>query len=144
MTETRYGSQALIEQLKRHEGFIPKPYFCSEGKLSIGYGRDLVDVGIHKVEAHTLLVNDINRATAELFKALPEFSSLDLPRKNVLINMVYNMGLYRFLTFHHFIECLRAKDYEQAAREMLSSQWADQVGQRAKELAKQMHTNSFQ
>lgn len=52
----------LIEQLKRHEGFSAKPYFCTANKLTIGYGRNLDDVGITESEASELLRQDIARA----------------------------------------------------------------------------------
>lgn len=137
------NTRQLIEQLKRHEGFRKKPYQCTAGKTTIGYGRNLDDVGIHEVEAHTLLVNDINAACEELNKRYPSFLSLDLPRKNVLINMVFNLGITRFSNFKKMIAAVENKQYEQAAKEMMSSKWANQVGDRAKELARQMRTGSF-
>ncbi len=56
----------LIEQLKRHEGVKLKPYFCTQGKCTIGVGRNLEDVGISEEEAEMLLINDIERATDQL------------------------------------------------------------------------------
>lgn len=37
-------SKLLIEDLKRHEGFRARPYLCSAGRVTIGYG--------HNLEAH--------------------------------------------------------------------------------------------
>lgn len=37
----RIPSQALINQLKRHEGFSPRPYLCSKNACTIGYGTNL-------------------------------------------------------------------------------------------------------
>ena len=56
-------NQDLIAQLKRHEGFRAKPYQCSANKTTIGYGRNLQDVGITEGEAVSLLNNDIQIAT---------------------------------------------------------------------------------
>jgi len=48
-----------------------KPYRDSVGKLTIGVGRNLDDVGISAEEADVLLANDIAKAQAELKQALP-------------------------------------------------------------------------
>ena len=47
--------QDLIEDLKRDEGFRSHPYRDTVGKLTIGYGRNLDDVGISEREAEQLL-----------------------------------------------------------------------------------------
>ena len=39
----------LIAMLQRHEGLRLKPYKCTAGKVSIGYGRNLEDVGISEI-----------------------------------------------------------------------------------------------
>ena len=36
------------EQLKQDEGWRLKPYRCTAGKLTIGYGRNIEDKGITK------------------------------------------------------------------------------------------------
>ena len=51
----------LIAQLKRHESLELKPYKCTSGKLTIGVGRNLEDIGITEQEAELLLLNDIGR-----------------------------------------------------------------------------------
>jgi lysozyme len=50
---------SLIEQLRRDEGCVLKPYRDQVGKLTIGVGRNLDDVGISSDEAEYLLANDI-------------------------------------------------------------------------------------
>ena len=40
----------LIAQLKRHESLELKPYKCTSGKLTIGVGRNLEDIGITEEE----------------------------------------------------------------------------------------------
>ena len=52
--------------------------------------------------------------------------------------MVFNLGLSRFRRFRKTIAAIKAGDWEQAAREMLASLWARQVGRRAQELAEMM------
>jgi lysozyme len=128
----------LREMLIRHEGLRLKPYRDTKNKLTIGVGRNLDDVGITRAEALRLLDNDIARVQHEVGHAFPWFSRLDPARKDVVLNMVFNLGLSRFRRFRKTIAAIKARDWEQAAREMLASLWARQVGRRARELAEMM------
>lgn len=133
----------LAEQIKRHEGLELKPYTDTVGKTTIGVGRNLDDVGITEREAEFLLMNDIGRAHDEA-KKFDWYDGLDMARKCVVINMIFNMGLPRFSKFEKTIAHIAAGDYTKAADEMLDSRWAEQVGNRANELSKQMATGEWQ
>lgn len=134
----------LIEQLKRHEGLRLEPYRCTAGRLTIGYGRNISDIGISKQEADQLLANDIKRVKAQLKTHLAWYTNMNEPRQAVFENMLFNLGLSRFMQFHNTLSAAHAADYPTAANEMLDSRWAQQVGQRAQELAKQMRTGEWQ
>ncbi|MGZ8236368.1 MAG: glycoside hydrolase family protein [Methylobacter sp.] len=138
------ADSALVNQLKRHEGFRPHVYRCTAGKQTVGYGRNLDDTGISEREATVLLTHDISRAAEDLIDQVPVFPNLSLNRQNVLVNMAVNMGIPRLLGFKKMLAALRANDFDLAADEMLDSQWAKQVGNRATELAQQMRTNVLQ
>ncbi len=133
----------LTEQLKKHEGFRSKPYLCSAGKLTIGYGRNLDDVGVSRSEAFELLRQDIARARWDVEKNIECANKLNIPRQDVLINMCFNMGIYNLLLFKKMIAALEKRDYDEAAKQMLNSRWATQVGYRAVELAEQMRTGRY-
>lgn len=124
----------LISMLKRHEGLRLKPYLCTADKLSIGFGRNLDDMGISEDEALYLLQNDIDRCYSEL-SVFNWFHELDQIRQEALISMLFNLGLPRLLTFKKMIARLMAKEYSQAAEEIINSLYARQVGDRANELA---------
>jgi lysozyme len=137
-------SDNLIEQIKRHEGFRSSPYHCSSNKLSIGYGRNLEANGISRSEAEFLLDNDLYRVERELMRAWPHFSAMpESPRKDVLINMAFNMGTRNLMKFKKTLEFIRLAEYDSAADEMLLSKWAVQVGQRAIELSGQMRSGKY-
>ena len=53
----------------------------------------------------------------------------------ILISMCFNLGIHRLLGFSKMIKALLSKDYTTAAIEALDSKWAQQVGQRAKDVA---------
>lgn len=130
----------IAERLvKRHEGLRLKPYQCTGGKTSIGWGRNLDDNGIRPDEAALMLRNDIEQATQEA-KGLAYFNALDDVRQAVIIDMLFNLGLPRFLGFERMNIALERHNYTVAAIEMLDSRWAGQVGQRALRLSQMMKT----
>ena len=134
----------LHRQLIHDEGLRLKPYRCTAGKLTIGCGRNLDDVGITQKEAVFLLDNDITNAIHGLVVAHGDwFPPLDPVRQAVLVNMVINMGLPRFNGFKKLHAAIKVKDYDGAAVEMLSSRWAEQVGDRALRLSEQMRTGRW-
>jgi len=133
----------LKAQLRRHEGLRFKPYKDTVGKLTIGVGRNLDDKGISEQEADFLLENDIQDACIDA-STLPGFDSAGSVRQCVLVNMVFNMGIYRVRKFSRMLAAVALQNWHEAAEQMLSSLWADQVGDRAKELAEQMRTGQWQ
>ena len=49
--------------------------------------------------------------------------------------MHFNMGMPTLRKFRNMLDALERKEYSRAADEMLDSNWADQVGDRAIELS---------
>jgi lysozyme len=135
---------SLIEQLRRDEGCVLKPYRDQVGKLTIGVGRNLDDVGISSDEAEYLLANDIRKADGAVVAALPCMANIDPIRRAVLTNMAFNMGIYGLLGFKHTLDLVRDHKYADAADSMLNSKWAHQVGVRAARLSEQMRTGEWQ
>lgn len=125
-------------ELIRDEGMKLKPYRCTAGKLTIGVGRNLDDVGITQGEAAHMLDGDIQRTASALDAALPWWRTLDEVRQRVVLNMAFNMGIAGLLKFKHTLAAMQAGKFEDAAAGMLDSQWANQVGQRAQRLAAMM------
>ena len=130
------------ELIKKHEGLRLKPYTCSAGKLTIGYGRNLEDNGISLYEAETLLHNDIQNCYAACVK-FPFWNQLSEVRQAVLLDMCFNMGISRLKGFQKMLACLGRGDYLSASKEMLNSHWARQVKSRATELANIMKTGEI-
>ena len=106
----------LHDMLIRHEGLRLKPYLDTKKKLTIGVGRNLDDVGITRDEAWALLNNDIARVRREVKRAFPWFSKVNPVRKDVVLNMVFNLGLQRFRGFRKAIAAIKAQDWDEAAR----------------------------
>ena len=128
---------SAIEQIKKDEGHRGRPYKCTAGATTIGFGRNLDANPLTEKESEYLLRNDLESVYLEA-KTLSFYSGLNSVRQDVIINMIYNLGLSRFLKFKNFIKALREGYYVLASIEMLDSLWARQVGSRATNLAKQM------
>lgn len=123
------------ELIISHEGLKLKPYKCTAGKLTIGVGRNIEDVGISFDEAMFMLDNDIKACIKDMVKLFPGWYQLSENQQTVLINMRFNLGLSRFRKFKKMIIAINAKDFDRAAREMMNSLWyRKQVGNRAVEL----------
>lgn len=124
----------LRKQLIRDEGIRLKPYRCTAGKLTIGVGRNLDDVGLTEDEALALLDHDIDRCILQLAGAFPWFASLDVVRQRVLVNLCFNLGLPRLSTFVRMLAALERRDFTTAAAELRDSKWYSQVGTRGPRL----------
>jgi lysozyme len=132
----------MVEDLVRDEGLRLKPYKDSVGKLTIGIGRNLEDVGISKQEAEDLLANDIDKAIEDAKTLVGDdfFNALGDVRQRVLVNMAFNLGRSRLRRFRRMLAAIRAGKFSNAADEMVSSRWYQQVGIRAARLELMMRT----
>lgn len=128
----------LKSLLLKHEGKKAKLYYDTRGIGTIGVGRNLEDVGLSDDEIMYLLDNDIKRVLNDCWHHLPWFGDLSQERQYVIISMVFNLGINGFLGFKKMIAAIQREDWQGAAREMINSKWAVQVGQRAAELATMM------
>ena len=129
----------LKDRIKKNESFSATPYRDASG-WSIGWGHFLGRGGaglkISRNVADMILDEDIHVATFEIMTL--EFGFLSDARRDVLIEMNYNLGFPRFLTFRKMLAALEARDYAKAADEMLQSKWHEQVKGRAEMLAEIM------
>ena len=130
----------LIDRTKLHEGEVKKNgrhvmYKDSKGIWTLGYGRNIQERGLSDEEAEFLLRNDLADATKDLFSNHQWVCTLDRVRHDVLVEMVFNMGIARFNGFKRMLAAAKARDFEAAAAEMLDSKWHKDVGKRAEVLA---------
>jgi len=125
----------LKDLIKKHEGFAPKVYLCPAKRWTIGYGRNVQDLGITQLEADQLLENDILRVTLEAKENFMWFNFLTPKRQDAVLCMIFQLGIARFKQFKKTIGLLAAGDYEAAANEALNSAWAKQTPERAREVS---------
>ena len=131
----------IEELLIKHEEKRHKPYDdatgkeCKtgdiiEGKITIGIGRNIQEVGLSDDEIEYLLQNDIKRVEQELKDIFPDFDEFPENVKIVLIDMDFNLGKSRFLTFKKMIQAVKERNWEKMVEEMKNSKWCKQVKSR--------------
>jgi len=130
--------EILKQQIKRHEGLV---LTATRGTLDdwfIGYGHDL-NSPITPDISERILDHDLAMAVGESHRLPHAFrKQLNETRARVIVNMIFNMGRPRFLSFKKMMAAVERRDFDQASVEMLDSRWAKQVGTRAVELAEIM------
>lgn len=134
--ESKMDIDRIEQQLIRDEGMRLTVYNDHLGNPTIGVGR-LLSNGIRESEAMNMLRNDVNECIQDCFK-LGFFKKLNEPRQAVIVNMRFNLGLTRLLTFKKMLAALDRQDFSEAAKEMGDSLWSKQVGVRAIRLQEQL------
>lgn len=137
----------LRDRLYAHEGKKASAYQDSLGYWTIGCGR-LIDAkkggGLSDVEIDYLLTNDIVNARTEL-ETYGWYCKQDRVRKDVLVELCFNLGLPNLLGFKKTIEALNACDYKVAVKELLDSKWAKQIGQeRINDIVYRLQNGAYQ
>jgi len=138
--------------IRQHEGYREKVYLDSTGTPTIGIGFNLhrkdapSKIGQHytlvlngqkaltKKQIEILFHNDVTIAICQAKQNIDHFNSLPQKIQEVIVNMIYNMGITKFNYFVKFKKAIYNKNYEKAALEMIDSKWYNQVGNRSKEL----------
>lgn len=121
----------LRDDLARDEGLRLRPYKCTAGYLTIGYGRNLEGNGITREEADAMLDHDIAVICKDLDKNIPWWRQMPEPAQRGLINMAFNLGWPRLNQFKNMLSALQTGNYYEAAQHALDSKWSFQVGDRA-------------
>lgn len=126
--------------VKQNEGFRGQPYddatgkklIAPIGKVTIGYGINTDDSPLTEEEATLILELRLKKLTEQLKKELVFFSALSQNRQIALTDMAYNMGIGGLLSFKNTLKLMQQGNFEQAANNVLVSNYAKQVPSRAK------------
>lgn len=147
----------IKKRLEFHEGFRSKPYLCTQGKKTIGIGRNLEakpfteaerliiknPKNITKQDAYFLLENDIMETIRLLDNMVRCFSKLDDERRYALIDMCFQLGINGLLKFKNMLAAMDKGDFEKASKECLNSDYAKQTPARAQRIARLIKTGEW-
>ena len=149
----------LLVSIKKHEGLRLEAYQDSKGIWTCGYGRNLEEVGvpteyaslvcISEEKASEWLEEDIAIAISEA-KQFPQYNRLNRARRNVFIEMVFQMGRPRVSKFVNMLESISLEpaivitNWQTVSEHMLDSKWArEDSPSRAAELAHTMRVGWY-
>jgi len=133
----------IKERIKKHEGFRDKVYKDSLGKRTIGYGHlcveDFWDDDKKYLESflNDIFEKDFKTACDNAMVLIGD-KSIAANAIQVIVEMVFQLGIGGVSKFKKMWEALKKEDYYTASVEMLDSRWHKQTPKRAKELAKLM------
>ena len=138
--------KAVKERIKKHEGFRNTVYLDSLGKATIGYGHLLTEdddfeegIQYDKSLLEDLFDKDFNRSAYNAEQLLEGIDICDTARE-IIVEMVFQLGIGGVSKFKKMFEALRKKDYNEAAEQMLDSQWRVQTPKRCEELSSLMRS----
>lgn len=116
--------------IKENEGFSKTVYIDSRGYPTIGYG--------HLLREGTAIPSDALEIIfeADYANAVDGYVSLGLDldpvRRSVIVDMIFNLGVAGVKKFKLMLHYLRDKNWIRAAYELMDSEYAKQVPERAK------------
>lgn len=120
----------LKKMIKINEGCRLTAYADIRGNLTIGYG--------HLLKFGSEISQEIANALFDFdyCKAVNDYEELNLnldsERKAVIIDMIFNLGIGGVKKFKMMLGHLRNENWIQAAYELMNSEYAKQVPERAK------------
>jgi lysozyme len=132
----------LVAMVGNNEGFRPTAYVCPAGRLTIGFGTNL-EAGITKEEGELLLRSRLAKLYGEL-ERYEWFPALDYPRRAVLVDLAYNLGLAGLMGFSRMIDAIKREAWDEAAAHLLDSKYARKdVPNRARRNAEILRTGGW-
>ena len=138
--------EELKEQIKEHEGFVPRTYKDSLGKRTIGFGHLCVepeqwddDKEYTREELERVFDKDFDEALKNAESLIGE-RSINFIAKQVIIEMVFQLGIGGVGKFKKMWLALDSEDYGEASFQMMDSLWAKQTPNRAEKLSQKMRS----
>tara|TARA_R100000030_G_scaffold54038_1_gene40649 strand:+ start:236 stop:661 length:426 start_codon:yes stop_codon:yes gene_type:complete len=129
--------EELKDRIKKHEGYRVDVYKCSEGFDTGGYGHKIIpgeDIPTTEEGWNKLFEKDFQTACEGADRVLGD-CDIDTTAKEVVIEMVYQMGEGGVSKFKGMLSALKQGNYTDASDEMIDSLWYRQTPNRASELA---------
>ena len=130
----------LKSRIKKNEGYSNQTYYDQAGKPTIGFGH-LIKKGekfLHqkkysKKYLNNLFENDFSSALSDFYKSY-KIKGLSKNSQEVLLEMIFQLGIRNCLKFKKFNKSLKKKLPHMAALEMLNSRWYAQTPKRVEKL----------
>ena len=142
--------EQLRKELERDEGVKYEVYLDHLGYPTFGIGHLITDddpecgasVGtkIDSDRVQEAFEADVESVLSDCERLYVQFEHLPEEVKLIVANMMFNMGYTRLSKFKGMIRGVDARDWNQAADEMIDSKWYNQVTRRADRLVVRMRS----
>jgi lysozyme len=140
--------EKLREQLKIDEGCVYEIYNDHLGYATFGIGHLVLEsdpengqeVGT-PVSADRIIEafeQDVQTVLSDCAILYPDFEELPEEVQQIIANMMFNLGRPRLSAFKGMKAGVDARDWNEAADQMVDSRWYRQVGARAERLVERM------
>jgi lysozyme len=135
--------EELKEEIKLHEGYRDTVYLDSLSKRTVGFGHLCVEdhwedgKQYDKKYLEEIFEKDFNIALNDANKIL-EGKPVNHIAREVIIELVFNIGMPRTKKFVKCLAALDNEDYNEAGNQILDSLYAKQVPARAGKLSGKM------
>ena len=130
----------LKARIKKNEGYRNQIYYDQLGKPTIGFGHLITqkEKFLHRKKyskkyLNTIFENDFNLALNDFIKNY-SVKSLSKNLQEVLLEMIFQLGIRNCLKFKKFNKFLKKNFLHMAALEMLDSHWYVQTPKRVEGL----------
>jgi lysozyme len=146
--EKEINIEQLKETLKVDEGVVYKIYKDHLGYPTFGIGHLVIkednefgkDVGTEVSEdrVNECFESDVQSVIDDCKKLHDGWDGYPQEAKQIIANMMFNMGLTRLSKFKNHNAALQSGDWKEAAKEGRDSKWYKQVTNRAERLMKRL------
>jgi lysozyme len=146
--EKEINIEQLKETLKVDEGVVYKIYKDHLGYPTFGIGHLVIkednefgkDVGTEVSEdrVNECFEKDVQSVIEDCKKLHDGWDGYPQEAKQIIANMMFNMGLTRLSKFKNHNAALQSGDWKEAAKEGRDSKWHKQVTNRAERLMKRL------
>ena len=140
--------EKLMEQLKIDEGCVYELYNDHLGFATFGIGHLVTEsdpehgqeIGTAVSESRVVAAfeQDVQTVLSDCAILYPDFEELPEEAQQVIANMMFNLGRPRLSAFKGMKAGVDARDWNEAADQMVDSRWYRQVGARAERLVERM------
>tara|TARA_B100001063_G_C16620422_1_gene480444 strand:- start:122 stop:586 length:465 start_codon:yes stop_codon:yes gene_type:complete len=138
----------LRDQLMIDEGVVYEIYNDHLGYATFGIGHLVLEgepehglsVGtpVSKDRVNECFVKDLQSVVEDCKKLHDAWDGYPQEAKQIIANMMFNMGLTRLSKFNRHNAALQCGDWKEAAKEGRDSRWYKQVTNRAERLMKRL------
>lgn len=140
--------EKLREQLKIDEGCVYELYNDHLGFATFGIGHLVIEsdpengqeIGTPVSESRVIeaFEQDVQTVLSDCAILYPDFDELPEEVQQIIANMMFNLGRPRLTAFRGMKAGVDARDWNEAADQMVDSRWYRQVGARAERLVERM------